>query len=657
VGTTLGSGTPPTSTESEVGRPLGPAPNPPVFDDVPAFIARVGRDRRFLYVNKSIAEHFGRQPEDMVGRTLVELGVSAAVADELWGRLREAFELASPVKYEHPAGVPGAENWLLTQVIPEFGADGAVDCVLAITIDITRQKRTEGALRESEARFRAFMDHCPAVAWVKGPDGRHQYVSRAMANLFGGEERWLGKTNDQVFPPEVAAATTAHDRQVRETGRPLEVTEDVPTADGQVRPWMVVKFPIPLPDGAVGTGGIALDLTERRKAEEERRATEKRLFEAIKLESLGVLAGGIAHDFNNLLTGLLGYTSLAQMDVDAGRHGSLSAYLQQIETAACRAADLCKQMLAYAGKGQFQIRPVVLNHLVEEMAQLLQASISKKAVLRFLLAPDLPAVKCDATQIRQVVMNLITNASDAIGDKSGVITLSTGAIDADQKYLTDIAAADLPPGRYVYLEVSDTGCGMSEETKARIFEPFYTTKFTGRGLGLSAIQGIIRGHNGAIRVYSQLGRGTTFKVLLPVSDQPAAPVDVSTPLPARTGRGRTVLVVEDEEDVRVFVRKALEMHGFNVLLAADGRAGVEAFRAGHPNVAAVLCDLTMPHLDGVSAFREIRRLDPTAKVVLMSGFSADEATAGLSGMGLNGFLRKPFRAQELLSVVFDAAGV
>ncbi len=627
-----------------------------ILDNLPAHILRIGPDRRFQYVNQAMALHVGRPAEQIVGRTLTELGVRAEVADGLWAAVAGVFADAVPVEFEHRGAFGDGTRWLLTRVIPEPDAAGSVRSALGITTDITDQKAALEDHQQMTARLQAFMTHTPAVAWIKGSDGRTQLVSRKMAELFGGAERWLGKTDHEVLPKEVADVTAEHDRTVRETGRPMEVVEEVPTADGTVRPWLVVKFPIPLSNGQVSTGGIALDLSERRKAEEDRRKAEQRLYESLKLESLGVLAGGIAHDFNNLLTTMLGYASLANLELSAGRGAALPSYLTHIETAAGRAADLCKQMLAYAGKGQFQVRPVSLNKLVEEMAQLLQASISKKAVLRLMTTTDQPTVTCDTTQIRQVVLNLITNASDAVGDRSGVISVATGVVDADAKYLTDLGAAHLTPGRYAYLEVSDTGCGMSADTAARMFEPFYTTKPMGRGLGLSAIQGIIRGHQGAIKVYSEVGRGTTFKVLLPTSEQVLARDADDRGLAVATGRGRTVLVIDDEEDIRVFIRKVLERHGFAVALSPDGRAGEAEYRARRPEVDLVLCDLTMPHQDGGTTFRRLRQFNPAVRVVLMSGFSADEATAGLNGMGLQGFLRKPFRAEELIDAIFAAVG-
>ncbi|MEQ2006185.1 MAG: PAS domain S-box protein, partial [Limisphaerales bacterium] len=271
---------------------------------------------------------------------------------------------------------------------------------------------------------------------------------------------------------------------------------------------------------------------QRADAEQERQRMELKLQETQKLESLGVLAGGIAHDFNNLLTSILGNASLARMDLPP--RSPVEHSLEQIEKASLRAADLCRQMLAYAGKGRFVVQPFDLTQLVQDTAHLLQVSVSKKAVLKFDLDAGLPPVLADASQLRQIVMNLVINASEAIGDRSGVIALSTGLVRADRRYLADThLAGNLPEGDYVFLEVSDTGCGMTPELRARIFEPFFTTKFAGRGLGLAAVLGIVRGHRGALRVYSEPGKGSSFKLLLPIA--PGAAVGLAAPNPLADG--------------------------------------------------------------------------------------------------------------------------
>jgi len=393
-----------------------------------------------------------------------------------------------------------------------------------------------------------------------------------------------------------------------------------------------------------------------RKAAVEKQALERKLQEAQKLESLGVLAGGIAHDFNNLLTGVLGNASLARMDLPA--ESPIQPLLEQIETAALRAADLCKQMLAYSGKGRFVVQRLDLNALIEDTTRLLQVSISKHSVLKFSLAAALPTVLGDATQLRQVVMNLVINASEAISDKSGFISITTGLTRADRPYLAGtFFAPDLPEGDYVYLEIADNGGGMAPEVQARIFDPFFTTKFTGRGLGLAAVLGIVRGHKGALKVFSEAGWGTTFKILLPCAEGPAETTGTAAPAPAAWRGSGTALVVDDEETVRVTTARLLESLGFSTRLADNGRTGVEEFSATPDDIALVVLDLTMPHMDGEEAFRQIIALRPAARVLLMSGFNEQETVARFTGKGLAGFLQKPFTLpglREKLQQIFPA---
>lgn len=405
---------------------------------------------------------------------------------------------------------------------------------------------------------------------------------------------------------------------------------------------------------ATANESLRLEMIERERAEQDRRKLETKILQTQKMESLGVLAGGIAHDFNNLLTGILGNADLALLDLPP--ESSARARLRDIETSAIRAAELTKQMLAYSGKGQFVIEPIHLSKLVEEMAHLLKTVISKKAVLRFRFADQLPLILADATQIRQIVMNLLTNASEAIGDKSGVITISTGKMDLDQEYLSRTFFDEgLKEGQYVYLEVSDTGCGMDEETMRRIFDPFFTTKFAGRGLGLAAVLGIVRGHRGAVKVYSHPGEGTTFKILLPAdSDAEAYKQRAEQSSRDQWHGDGTVLIIDDEAQVRKVGRMMLERMGFKVVESAGGRDALDYYRDHAGEVRLVLLDMTMPEMSGPEVFRELRRIRPDTRVVLCSGYSEQEATNRFEGKGLAGFLQKPFRTDELRTKVRDA---
>ena len=386
------------------------------------------------------------------------------------------------------------------------------------------------------------------------------------------------------------------------------------------------------------------DITEEKRIEAENERIERQLLHTQKLESLGVLAGGIAHDFNNILTAILGNTELALMRLNP--ESPVLDNLQRIEKSAVRATDLAKQMLAYSGKGKFVVENLDLNRLIEEMGHMLEVSISKKAVLHFNLKRPLPPVEADATQIRQIVMNLVINASEAIGDRSGVIAVTTGSMVCDQKYLKDVWQCDgIAEGLYVCIEISDTGCGMDKETMARIFDPFFTTKFTGRGLGMAAVQGIVRGHKGAISVYSESGKGSSFKILLPASGKAFELPEQENRSGIWKGSG-VVLLADDEETVRNIGREMLMELGFDVVTASDGRETLDIFKS-RSDIRAVILDLTMPHIDGEQAFAELRKIKPDAMVIISSGYSEYEVTRKFAGKGLNGFISKPYKLSAL----------
>lgn len=547
----------------------------------------------------------------------------------------------------------GAERWISDTAVQIRDDTGKVIGDLGIIQDITERKSIEEELKRQRREQQVIFDSVPALIWYQDREGTIRRANRAVSDKLGIPPDLVDGTLVRDIYAENSEKYFHEERTILETGFPqYGIQKELLAKGGEHRNFLMDKIPHHDDHGnIIGLIIFALDVTDRLRVEEERRALEAQIHHAQKLESLGVLAGGIAHDFNNLLMGVLGNASLAleELGVESPAYTSI----QHIEVAALRAAELAKQMLAYSGRGKFIVQRINLTKLVEEMSHLLEVSISKKVILRYDFTTPLPAIEADATQIRQVVMNLITNASDAIGDRSGVITIATGVIEVDTEYLSETYLDDnLPGGYYVYVEVTDTGEGMDEETRSKIFDPFFTTKFTGRGLGLAAVLGIVRGHKGAIKVYSQAGRGSTFKVLVPCSDDPESEAwsEPNRKVTGWKGSG-TVLVVDDEETVRAVSKRMLEAHGFEVITASDGRQGVEVYLANQAKVRLVLLDMTMPRMDGEEAFRELRRIDPSVCVLLTSGYNEQEATHRFLGKGLAGFIQKPFTPQTLLSKV------
>ena len=506
------------------------------------------------------------------------------------------------------------------------------------------------------ARLNKIYELVPGLVYqfVLRPDGSSclPFASEAIRHIFRVAPEAVREDASFIFTkiilPEDLAGLQESIRVSAETMQPWNHEFRVRYADGTIAWLRGDSVPERASNGNILWHGFITDVTERRRI-------ESKLVESAKLESLGVLAGGIAHDFNNLLTGILGNASLARQELPPSSLGQ--PMLEQIETAARRAADLCKQMLAYSGKGRFVIQRLDVNKLIEDTTHLLQISIAKNCVLRFNLSAHLPAISADSTQLRQVIMNLVINASEAIASRSGVLALSTGVTRVDAEYLRGFRPDASPaPGDYVFIEVSDNGVGMDATTLGKIFDPFFTTKFTGRGLGLAAVLGIVRGHKGGLKVYSEPGRGTTFKLFFPVATGKAQ--DSASPFPATAAfRGSgTVLVVDDEETVRTVAARMIERLGFTVLLAADGREAMAMFRPGPTRFAFVLLDLTMPHLDGEETFRQMRQLNPGVRVILTSGFNQQEAINRFTGKGLAGFIQKPFELSNLTQVIRTVVG-
>ena len=522
-------------------------------------------------------------------------------------------------------------------------------------LDISELKNTQEKLHHSVQNMESLLRTMPDIMFVLTRDG--EYV-----DFWAENDSELAIPSDTIIGSNVCELGLEEEKlqevlnclkSALETGEVQSVEYELDLGSGHG--FFEARL-APYDDECVIA--VVRDITARRNAENERYELQARIQHTQKLESLGVLAGGIAHDFNNILMAILGNVDLALMSVPETSPARSS--LNNIVNAATTAADLARQMLAYSGKSDFEILPLDLNKIVVELTHLLEVSISKKAVLKFRLADKLPLIMADAAQIRQILMNLITNASEAIASESGVISITTGALHCDSAYLhTTELNSEISEDMYVYVEVSDTGCGMDRSVRAQLFEPFFTTKHAGRGLGLSSVLGIIRSHNGAIKVYSEPGEGTTVKVLFPVYHTH----DSENPNPGEgagkeiwTGEG-IVLFADDEDTVLAVGRNMLEHLGFTVLSAEDGLQAVDLFRKNAEDIVLVILDLTMPHLSGDEVYREIRRIRNDVPVIISSGFSRKDVMHRFAGKQLAGFLSKPYRMQDLSTVIKDVLTV
>jgi PAS domain S-box-containing protein len=521
---------------------------------------------------------------------------------------------------------------------------------LALTLVVERRRRAEdGDLAHEVATRKAAqaesrllstaVAQASEIVFITDPDARIEYVNDAFVTRLGWQpEDVIGRYAEVLRSPlhdddhyERIYAGLNRGQRWRgplylkcKDGESLEVEQDIiPTRTGGDQ---VTHFVI-----------VARDVTRERELEAQVEHVQR-------LESLGVLAGGVAHDFNNILTAVLGHAALAR-----GRDGAgADEELRQIEAAARQASELCDQMLAYAGKGRVETRPVSLTRLVEELPRLLGVSTATGVNLRYELDPDVPPVMGDAARLRQVLMNLVINASEAIAPHPGEVTVRTGTVQADAETLRQArVGADLPPGPYVFLEVRDNGHGMNAATLERLFEPFFTTKFTGRGLGMSAVLGIVRRHGGALLVDSHPSRGSTFRMLLPPTPEP---LDIPPAPEEEAGGWRgegTVLVVDDEPGVRQVTCRMLEQLGFHTVEAVDGSQAVERLRAGPADIACVMLDLTMPGMDGAETFRALRAVRDDVPVLLFSGQGDADALSHLTDVPRSGFIPKPFDTDRL----------
>jgi PAS domain S-box-containing protein len=504
--------------------------------------------------------------------------------------------------------------------------------------EIAQRKRSEG-------RVRALLESASEGIVAIDEKGEILLVNAMSEKLFGYERGELfGKPVEILLKEDLHEAHRGHRQtyfahpRTRTMGAGMSLSGR--RKDG-------TTFPVEISLSFIDEGGskvvlaMIADVTERKRVEDQLR-------ELAKVESLGVLAGGIAHDFNNMLTGILANASMAmdELPADSACQGMIGEVIRSAE----RAAHLTNQMLAYSGKGRFLVRPVNLSQFTRDIVPLVRSSIPRTAELDLQLVEDLPLVEADIAQLQQLIMNLLINAGEAIGDAPGTVAIRTGVRELSEgDNPTGPKHMSVVPGRYVFLQVKDTGAGMDELTRQRIFDPFFTTKFTGRGLGLSAVLGIVRGHLGAIEVESTPGHGATFTVLFPETRLHIRP-EPTPPLARRMGSG-TILVVDDDEAILKLTRIMLEKAGYKVVVAENGAEAIDIFRQNAGQIVAVLLDMTMPVMSGVETLKALRDLKPDVPVALTSGFTELEALARFPVKTVEAFVQKPYKAAHLLEKI------
>jgi len=605
----------------------------------------VDRRRRAVIFNTAAREHLASNYGSHVAAGMLVEDYLAPERAALWHMQYDRAVAEGTYRTLMPLSDGRTLEWTLNPILNAGETMG----IAVFGKDVTDRVRAEEALRQSELLNKQVLDNLLECIFVLDvtSEGRFKF-----AQLNAAEEKAVGfsssevsgKFIEEVLAEEVAQKVISHYRHCLEAGTLITYEDELNLPVGR-KYFRTNLIPLRDADGRIyRLVGCCSDLTDVRHIQEEALARQK-------LEGMGVLASGIAHDFNNLLGGILASAELALSERGDGSFGNEE--LLRIQTAATRGAEIVRQLMIFGGAESPAFEPVDLSFLIEEMLQLLKISISKPATLELDLGKNLRAAQANPTQIRQVVMNLVTNASEAIGERQGVIRVTTELRKIDRESAAT-GAANLPDGDYVQLEVSDTGCGITPQVQARIFDPFFTTKHAGRGMGLAVVQGIIRSHGGAIHLVSAPGQGTTFRILLPSTSQKAQQIQSSiTPAvgEAMQRRAGTVLVVEDEDVLRIAVSKALRKRGYSVIEADDGSAAMDLIRAYQDGIDLLLLDVTIPGISSREVFEHAKRLRPELRVILTSAYGRETVDASFAGLRVERFIRKPFRLGDLVSVL------
>jgi PAS domain S-box-containing protein len=614
--------------------------------------------KSIFFVERENASH----PDDPDWHTLGDICVNSDAV---------VLESGKAEQFDEFGNVRGKFLYLDVHKAPIRDEDGKMIGIVGSARDVTHEKKLESerenmilALQASENFLTEAQELAHLGSWIWDISTDESTWSREMFRIVGLE------------PQPVANELLA---SIFYTGDHERFTDDVQKAVEEHKGVVNTEYRIRRPDGEVlyvheririeydgewkplRYFGTFQDITWRVRMENEKLQLERQILHSQKLESLGILAGGIAHDFNNILMGILGNADLALQNLSP--LAPERDFINNVVSSTRHAADLSEQMLAYSGRGKFVVENIDLNELISEIIHLIEISVSKNVVLKFDLSEVLPSIEGDAAQLRQVVMNLVTNASEAIGKRSGTITISTGKKFCNREFIDStesmawVGLDELPKeGVYTFIEVNDSGCGMNEETLKRIFDPFFSTKFTGRGLGMAALIGIVRGHRGSILINTEIDKGSTIGIYFPESEKTEASHREEASVLAKFTATGTILLVDDDEMIRSISGQMLERSGFSVITATDGRNAIEIFKKRSGEIDCVLLDYTMPHMNGVECFHKLREIKSDIPVLLSSGFNQQEISQRLPDFEAIGFIQKPYRMKEVVGSINQILG-
>jgi len=613
-----------------------------LVEDMPALVCRFIPDGTLTFVNDSYCRYFEKTRDALVGANFFQF-IPEEERENVKNQYRSLTREKPVINYEHKVlAIDGSIRWQSWTDRALFDETGNLNQYQSIGVDITKSKRTEQALRESEERFREMAELMPQTVFEMDLTGRLTFVNRNAFDTFGYTQQDFdrGLSSWEIITPQDRHRAMENVAKIL-NGEAIGLNEyTARRKDGSTFPIMIHSAAIVREGQLMGLRGFIIDMTERKRAEEERIKLETQFQQAQRLETIGTLAGGIAHDFNNLMTTILGNTSLVLYDIDPS-HPHYEP-LKNIERQIKRGAELTTQLLGYARKGKYYVKPVSLNLIVEESSTAFGRTRKELTILRE-LASGLSPIEADKGQIQQVLLNLFVNAADAMPD-GGKLILKTKNVrhkEIKSKHF------DPTPGNYVSLSITDTGVGMDENILERIFDPFFTTKETGKGsgLGLASVYGIVKNHGGYIDVQSEKNRGTCFRIFFPASDKKVTEPKEPTP-EIKQGSG-TILIVDDEEMVLDIGIKVLKKLGYTVLNAKNGREAVALFQEHGDTINLVILDIVMPDIGGGEVYDRLKEIRPDVKVLLSSGYSIDGQARDIMDRGCDGFIQKPFSMKAL----------